>query len=208
MLARSLTTGRGSAGQAVVLRRALVISQSALSMVLLVGGGVFFESLSHVRSIDVGYDVERLISGTVRFRDPQARYEDTESHSQEMGLGLEQIATDLAREVESLADVITPQLRPWRVGASLFSGFGVLALIIAFVESMGSLPIASRSAPGNWDCDSRSMRNASRSSPLLSGRVWALWRSASQLAPCWRSSPDARLRRCSTRPHPTIRASS
>ena len=60
-VARSLTTGRGITGHAVGLRRALVITQSALSMVLLVGGGVFFQSLSRVRSIDVGYDVERLI---------------------------------------------------------------------------------------------------------------------------------------------------
>lgn len=97
-VARSLTTGRGITSRAVVLRRALVISQSALSMVLLVGGGVFFQSLSRVRSIDVGYDVERLISGSVVFRDPQARYDDTWSHSQEIGLGLEQIADDLSRE--------------------------------------------------------------------------------------------------------------
>ncbi len=97
-VARSLTTGRGITGHAVGLRRALVITQSALSMVLLVGGGVFFQSLSRVRSIDVGYDVERLISGRVVFRDPQARYDDTWDHGQEIGLGLEQIAADLARE--------------------------------------------------------------------------------------------------------------
>ncbi len=96
-LARSLTASRGTTGQMVVLRRALVISQSALSMVLLVGGGVFFQSLSRVRSIDLGYDVERLISGSLVFRDPQARYDDTWSHAQEIGLGLEQIAADLSR---------------------------------------------------------------------------------------------------------------
>ena len=39
--------------------------------------------------------------------------------------------------VVSLADVLTPQMRPWRIGASLFSGFGVLALIIAFVGLYG-----------------------------------------------------------------------
>jgi predicted permease len=97
-VARSLAAGRGIGGRAVVLRRALVISQSALSMVLLVGGGVFFQSLSRVRSIDVGYDVERLISGSVVFRDPQARYDNTWSHAKEVGLGVEQIAADLSRE--------------------------------------------------------------------------------------------------------------
>jgi ABC-type antimicrobial peptide transport system permease subunit len=39
--------------------------------------------------------------------------------------------------VVSLADVIAPQLRPWRIGASLFSGFGVLALLIAVVGLYG-----------------------------------------------------------------------
>jgi putative ABC transport system permease protein len=97
-VARSLTTGRGITGHAIGLRRALVISQSALSMVLLIGGGVFFESLSRVRSIDVGYDVEGLISGRVIFRDPRGGYNDTERHSQEIGIGLEQIAADLSRE--------------------------------------------------------------------------------------------------------------
>ncbi len=97
-VARSLTASRGITGRAVLLRRALVISQSALSMVLLVGGCVFFESLSRVQSIDVGYDVERLISGSVVFRDPQARYDDTWSHAKGIGLGLEQIAGDLSRE--------------------------------------------------------------------------------------------------------------
>jgi predicted permease len=102
-VARSLTTGRGIAGQAVGLRRALVISQSALSMVLLVGGGVFFESLSHVQRIDIGYDVERLVSGRIVFR--QAGYNDTDLHSQEIAIGLEQVAADLAREpaIQSIA---------------------------------------------------------------------------------------------------------
>ena len=36
--------------------------------------------------------------GRVVFRDPQARYDDTWDHGQEIGLGLEQIAADLARE--------------------------------------------------------------------------------------------------------------
>jgi putative ABC transport system permease protein len=102
-VARSLSTGRGIAGQAALLRRALVIGQSALSMVLLVGGGVFFESLSHVQSIDVGYDVERLVAGRIVFR--EAGYNNTNSHSQEIAIGLEQVAADLARQpaIQSIA---------------------------------------------------------------------------------------------------------
>jgi predicted permease len=33
--------------------------------------------------------------------------------------------------VTSMADVIAPQLRPWRLGATIFSAFGLLALVVA-----------------------------------------------------------------------------
>ena len=35
--------------------------------------------------------------------------------------------------VESLADYVAPQLRPWRLGAGMFTAFGALALVIAAV---------------------------------------------------------------------------
>jgi predicted permease len=43
------------------LRTALLVFQGALSVVLLVGAGLFVRSLSHVRSLDMGYDVDRLV---------------------------------------------------------------------------------------------------------------------------------------------------
>ena len=36
-------------------------------------------------------------------------------------------------EVQPLAELVDPQLRPWRLGASLFTAFGLLALVIAAV---------------------------------------------------------------------------
>jgi putative ABC transport system permease protein len=64
--------------------------------------------------------------------------------------------------VVSLADVLTPQLRPWRIGASLFSGFGVLALIIAFVGLYGliSYSVTQRS----WELGLRLALGAPRES--------------------------------------------
>jgi predicted permease len=43
------------------LRSALLVLQSALSVVLLVGAGLFVRSLDRVRSIPLGYDVERVL---------------------------------------------------------------------------------------------------------------------------------------------------
>ena len=49
------------------LRGALVAAQAALSVMLLVGAGLFLESLSNVRGLDIGYDASRLVFADVRF---------------------------------------------------------------------------------------------------------------------------------------------
>ena len=43
------------------LRSALLVAQAALSVVLLVGAGLFVRSLTNVRAVDLGYDPDRLI---------------------------------------------------------------------------------------------------------------------------------------------------
>jgi predicted permease len=45
-------------------------------------------------------------------------------------------------DVRLLSDVIDWQYRPWRVGAALFTGFGVLALIVAVVGIYGTVSYA------------------------------------------------------------------
>ncbi|MGH7678630.1 MAG: ADOP family duplicated permease [Gemmatimonadaceae bacterium] len=49
------------------LRTALVITQAALSVVLLVGASLFVRSLQNVRGLDVGFDVQQLVIGQVQF---------------------------------------------------------------------------------------------------------------------------------------------
>lgn len=49
------------------LRRGLVIAQAALSVVLLVGAGLFVRSLHNVRGLDIGYDAHQLLFGSVAF---------------------------------------------------------------------------------------------------------------------------------------------
>jgi len=89
------------------LRELLVVAQTALSLMLVVGAGLFARSLSDLKSIDVGYDVDRLVWGTVFFYDPQRRAvdRDGESHAAELRAGLADALTRLrhAPGVEQVA---------------------------------------------------------------------------------------------------------
>lgn len=62
----SLKAG-GSAGRQARsgLRTGLLIGQAALSVVLLVGAGLFVRSLNNVRSVDLGYDIEQTATATM-----------------------------------------------------------------------------------------------------------------------------------------------
>lgn len=62
---------REGVAQGTRLRRALLIAQAALSVVLLVGAGLFLRSLRNVRAIDIGFDAERVVVGSVFFPDQQ-----------------------------------------------------------------------------------------------------------------------------------------
>ncbi len=53
--------GRGGVYQRSRMRSALLVLQGALSVVLLVGAGLFVRSLSAVRAVDLGYDAERVL---------------------------------------------------------------------------------------------------------------------------------------------------
>ena len=79
------------------LRELLVVAQTALSLMLVVGAGLFARSLSDLKSIDVGYDVDRLVWGTVLFYDPQRHSvdRDGESHAAELRAGLQDAVTRL-----------------------------------------------------------------------------------------------------------------
>jgi predicted permease len=62
-IARILTSGNGSGGRAQSrLRVGLLVTQAALCALLLVGAGVFLQSLRRAVSEDVGFDSERIIT--------------------------------------------------------------------------------------------------------------------------------------------------
>ena len=47
------------------LRKGLVVTQVALSLLLLVGSGVFLRSLQNLLAVDAGFDTARLLSFSV-----------------------------------------------------------------------------------------------------------------------------------------------
>jgi predicted permease len=67
-VSQMLKTGSHAAGRPRRrLRAILVIAQSALSLVLLVGAALFVRSLHAVHAIDLGYDVQRLVFVSAAF---------------------------------------------------------------------------------------------------------------------------------------------
>ncbi|HEY7566847.1 MAG TPA: ABC transporter permease, partial [Gemmatimonadaceae bacterium] len=67
-LSASLKAGvREGGGQSSRLRSALTVVQAALSIVLLVGAGLFVRSLSRIHAIDLGIEPERIVVVQVRY---------------------------------------------------------------------------------------------------------------------------------------------
>jgi putative ABC transport system permease protein len=60
---------RGGGARGSRMRSALVMSQAALSALLLCGAGLFVRSLSNVRRLDLGFDTQRVITATVSYDD-------------------------------------------------------------------------------------------------------------------------------------------
>ena len=66
--AASLKTGPRAGAQRSRLRTVLLITQAALSVVLLVGAGLFVKSLQRVRDLRMGYDPEPLVMAELMMR--------------------------------------------------------------------------------------------------------------------------------------------
>ncbi|MDQ6612127.1 MAG: FtsX-like permease family protein, partial [Gemmatimonadota bacterium] len=67
-LSHSLKSGvRDGGNRRSTLRTSLLITQAALSIVLLVGAGLFVRSLRTVESIETGYDADRLFYATIGY---------------------------------------------------------------------------------------------------------------------------------------------
>ncbi|MFI5232922.1 MAG: ADOP family duplicated permease [Gemmatimonadales bacterium] len=61
------TTGHALSTRRLPVQRALLILQSGLSLLLLVGAGLFVRSLAHARAIRLGFDGNQVIMATINF---------------------------------------------------------------------------------------------------------------------------------------------
>ena len=128
-LSRSLTgAGRDTGARTSRGRGTLLVVQAALSVVLLVGAGLFVRSLVHVRALRLGYDVDPVLLVMV-----QQRGATLDSIGR---MGLE---TRLVEQARSLPGVIDATI----VSSVPFWGFEGRALYVAGVDSVDIL--------GNFD---------------------------------------------------------
>src|SRR6185437_4344039 len=123
-LTQALKSGAREGGSANSrLRTALVVAQAALSVILLVGAGLFVASLGNARAIDLGFDPDRLLFGTVQFVNEQGHYvEHGSAHINEISRGLSEVAARLrgTEGVESVALATTPPME----------GYGMVRLFL------------------------------------------------------------------------------
>ena len=77
-------------------RAALLACQAALSVVLLVGAGLFIRSLNSAQAIDLGMDTDHMIIGEVSFYDAALRTRSTSAHESEITNGMRAASTELA----------------------------------------------------------------------------------------------------------------
>jgi predicted permease len=76
------TAGRGTStdGTRQYFRSALIVSQTALALVLLVGSSLLVRSFWELRNVDPGFDADNVL--TFRLALPQARYDDAAAAAQ------------------------------------------------------------------------------------------------------------------------------
>ena len=68
---------RDGGGRTAWIRGALMISQAALSAVLLIGAGLFVKSLREARTLDLGIQTERLVTFRLDHQTPPSLWRDT-----------------------------------------------------------------------------------------------------------------------------------
>ncbi len=97
--------GRGNAGRRSRLRNGLAVAQVALSVVLLVGAGLFVRSLAEVRGLDLGVDVDRLAVVRLEVDGTASMFGQETEEERVANTALYEEATRIAREADGVASV-------------------------------------------------------------------------------------------------------
>jgi predicted permease len=145
---KSGAAGSGTSGRALAVRRVLVVAQVALSVLLLLGGGLLVRSLSHAADTDPGFPTDHLLLSTVYVPRQVAE-----------GKRLEEIygqAVDAVRAVPGVSAASMVQIAP-------LSGYLRAAKAAARERPDAKIPIAyNQVGPGYF---------ATMGIPILAGRA-------------------------------------
>src|SRR6185369_8832512 len=145
---KSDAAGSGTSGRALAVRRVLVVAQVALSVLLLLGGGLLVRSLSHAADTDPGFPTDHLLLSTVYVPRQVAE-----------GKRLEEIygqAVDAVRAVPGVSAASMVQIAP-------LSGYLRAAKAAARERPDAKIPIAyNQVGPGYF---------ATMGIPILAGRA-------------------------------------
>ena len=115
---------RGATGGRSRLRSFLTVSQAALSVVLLVGAGLFVRSLTEFRQLDLGLDTDRLVIAELEFTGGELS---TAARNEAYALAMRRVAA--LPGVESVACTVTS-----------FGNSVVLRLRVPELDSLPSFP--------------------------------------------------------------------
>ena len=201
-LAPALQSGRGDLTSALKAgaregtyhrsrtRVALLVLQGALSVVLLVGAGLFVRSLGNVRGLRMGYDVEQLLWVNVRERGEQLAPEER--------AGLRDRLADAARAIPGVANasraVTVPFMMFWNENifvpghdTAFLNGLGSFNLQGAsptFFETMGTRLLRGRGIELGDRKDGPGVMVVSQAMANV------LWRGADPIGKCVRIGAD------------------
>jgi predicted permease len=119
------SSASATVGKAPRLRATLVVAQTALSLVLIVGAGLFARSLHDLRSVDLGYDIDRLVYGTAFFVTPETRSVDRYHVTPQTTDGMHEAVRRIERSagVEAVAQAVLPPMHEG-MGMPLFTDVG------------------------------------------------------------------------------------
>jgi putative ABC transport system permease protein len=170
------------------VRTALLITQGALSVALLIGAGLFVRSLARVRDMRLGYDADRLVMVRPVFRGAVA----DDSGRAALGARLLQAARDL-REVESAAFVSSVPF--WSTqGSQLFiEGIDSVQRLGSITSQLGTADYFR--TMGTWILRGRAFGREDRAgAPLVAvisqGMANLLWPGRDALGRCMRVGAD------------------
>jgi len=158
---KSGTRDGGTGARGSRLRQLLLVAQVSMSVLLLYGAGLFVHSLIRLRAIDLGFDADRVVYGSVYFLSPKGGYIDYEqSRSPRIAAGL----IETAKRLENAPGVE-------RVALSTGGPMGSYAMVGVYLADGNHVPLLDKRDPV-WNAATPNYLEAT-GSRLSRGRFFA-----------------------------------